>query len=129
MADEPAKRQDWAVPFLARLCVCAWVCAILYETFDFFKPIRMPCLLFGFWSSVLALVNGLFLLFIRRQGIFFVFVLISILPTIHFGFVARNIAVQRNIIDPTWFGGTVPIDSIEREVAPDQVDIPDKTKP
>ena len=121
MADEPAaKKPDWAIVFLGRLCVIGWVCAILYETFDFFKPIRQTCLLFGFWSSVLALLNGLALLFIRRQGIFFIFVLISILPTIHFGIVMRNIAVQKKLIDPVEFGGTTPIEAQDTKVKTEQ---------
>jgi hypothetical protein len=105
MDDQPAKKRDWAIVFLGRLCLIGWVCAILYEAFDFLKPMRQICLFFGPWACVIALLNGLALLLIRRQGIFLVFVLIAIPPTIHFGFILRNIAIEKKLIDPHEFGG------------------------
>ena len=101
MADEPEKKRDWAVPFLGRLCLIGWVCAILYETFDFLKPVRQLCLLFGPWACIIAIVNGLGLMLIRRQGIFLVFVLAALPPAIHFGIVIRNIAIEKHLIGPS----------------------------
>lgn len=106
MTDEPARKRDWAVVFLGRICLIAWVCAILYETLDFVKPVRQVCLFFGPWACVIALLNGLVLLISRRQGIFLVFMLIAIPPSIHFGYVLRNIAVEKNWIDSAEFGGS-----------------------
>ena len=105
MDDQPTKKRDWAIVFLGRICLIGWVCAILYEAFDFLKPMRQFCLVFGPWACVIALLNGLALLLIRRQGIFLVFVLIIIPPTIHFGIVLRNIAINKKLIDPHEFGG------------------------
>ena len=99
MADENAKKPDWAIAFLGRLCLIGWVCAILYESFDFFTPLRNACLLFGPWACVLALLNGISLLLMRRQGIFLFFVLLVIPPSIHFGFVLKNVAIEKK-----WFG-------------------------
>ncbi|WP_010588172.1 hypothetical protein [Schlesneria paludicola] len=95
MADEPDRRRDWAVTFLGRLCLIGWTCAILYEAFDFLKPVRQICLLFGPWACVIALVNAIGLLLIRRRGIFLLFLLLIIPPTVHFGMVLRNIADQK----------------------------------
>ena len=120
MTDEPVNKPDWSIAFLGRLCLIGWLCAVLYETFDFFKPIRQVFLLFGFWSCVIASLNALGLLVIRRQGIFLIFVLVAILPTIHFGFVMRNIAVQKKLIDPAEFGGSALVEPKEQETVPDQ---------
>lgn len=95
MADKPDRRRDWAVTFLGRLCLIGWTCAILYETFDFLKPVRQLCLLFGPWACIIALVNAVGLLLIRRRAIFVLFLLLIIPPTFHFGMVIRNIADQK----------------------------------
>src|SRR5437667_84144 len=98
MDDDSGKKRDWAVVFIGRLCLIAWVSAILYEAFDFLKPIRQLCLFFGPWACLIALMNSLAFLLMRRQGIFFVFALIVIPPSIHFGFVIKNIAVEKKWI-------------------------------
>ena len=98
MADEPDKKRDWAVTFLGRLCLIGWTCVILYEAFDFLKPVRQLCLLFGPWACLIALVNAIAFLLIRRQGIFLLFVLVIIPPTIHFGMIIRNIAVEKQLL-------------------------------
>jgi len=110
MDDEPAKKRDWAITFVGRLCLIAWVSAILYESFDFLKPVRQICLYFGPWACIIALLNSLALLLIRRQGIFLVFVLITVPPTIHFGVVLRNIAVEKK-----WFQTHEPDSATETE--------------
>lgn len=99
MGDEPAKKPDWAIAFLSRLCLIGWVCAILYEAFDFLKPVRQLCLLFGPWACVIAVVNGLILFLIRRRALILVLVLIAIPPTIFFGIVLKNIAIEKKWID------------------------------
>jgi hypothetical protein len=120
MSDEPAKKRDWAVPFLGRLCLIAWVCMILYEAFDFLKPIRQICLLFGPWACLIALFNALTLLFIRRQGIFFIFLLISIPPTIHFGLVLKNIAIEKKWLEPSAVRENVPEELKQEEMILEQ---------
>ncbi len=123
MADEPAKKRDWAVAFLGRICLIGWICAIFYEAFDFLKPVRQICLFFGPWACVIALLHSLALWTIRRQGIFLIFILIALPPTIHFGYVLRNIAVEKKWIDPTEFGGpavTAPKETEPKEEAPDR---------
>lgn len=105
MDEQPSGRRDWAITFVGRLCLIGWVSAILYEAFDFLTPLRQICLFFGPWACIIALLNAVGLLLIRRQGIFLVFALIILPPTIHFGFVLRNIAVEKKWIDPRDFGG------------------------
>ena len=99
MSDQPAKKSDWAVAFVGRLCLIGWICAILYESFDFFTPVRKVCLLFGPWALILALINSLAMLMIRRQSIFLVFIVLSIPPSIHFGLVLRNIAIEKKLFE------------------------------
>jgi hypothetical protein len=99
MSDQPAKKSDWAVAFVGRLCLIGWICAILYESFDFFTPIRKVCLLFGPWALILALINSLAMLMIRRQSIFLVFIVLSIPPSIHFGLVLRNIVIEKKLFE------------------------------
>ena len=99
MADESPKKPDWAIVFLSRLCVIGWVCAIFYETLlydpmEFFKPFRQMFLLFGVWACAIALIHAVALVLIRRQGIFVFFLLITIPPSIHFGYIVRNIAIE-----------------------------------
>lgn len=96
--DDSAPKRDWAIVFISRLCLIAWVSAILYEAFDFLPPVRQVCLFFGPWACVIALLNSLVFLLMRRQGLFFVFALIVIPPTIHFGNVLKNIAIQKKWI-------------------------------
>lgn len=98
MDDQPAQKRDWAIIFVSRLCLIGWVCAILYEAFDFLPLVRQVCLFFGPWACVIALLNSVVFLLARRQGIFFVFALIAIPPTIHFGYVLKNIAVEKKWI-------------------------------
>jgi hypothetical protein len=97
MDDDSAKKKDWAIIFLFRLCLIGWAGAILYETFAFAPIIRQLCLLFGPWACVIALVHSVSLLLIRRQGIFFIFALVIIPPTYHFGLVLRNIVEQKKL--------------------------------
>lgn len=115
MDEQPAGKRDWAITFVGRLCLIGWVAAILYEAFDFLTPMRQVCLFFGPWACIIALLNAVGLLLIRRQGIFLVFALIILPPTIHFGFVLRNIAVEKKWIDPREFGGRAKPDKSETE--------------
>ena len=110
MDDQPARKRDWAITFIGRLCLIGWVCAILYEAFDFLKPVRQVCLFFGPWACVIAILNSLAMLSIRRQGIFLVFFLMTIPPTVHFGLVLRNIAIEKKWIDSRDFGGPAEVD-------------------
>jgi|GEM_PF-3476590 hypothetical protein len=119
MSDEAVKKSDWAVPFIARLSVIGWVCSIFYETLNFLAPIRPVFLLVGFWASVMAFLYAIGLLFIRRNGIFFIFLLVALPPTIHFGLVVKNIAVQKEWIDPSIFGGTTKTELNPPEASPD----------
>ena len=100
MSEERVAKRDWAVAFLGRLSLIAWICAILYETFDFLPIVRRACLLFGPWACVIALLNAVAFLFIRRQGVFVFFILVTLPPTIHFALVLKNIAIERQLIDP-----------------------------
>lgn len=104
MSRERAVKRDWAVAFLGRLCLIAWVCAMLYEAFDFLPFVRRVCLLFGPWACVIALLNAFALLLIRRQGVFLVFLLLTAPPAIHFGLVLNNIAKDRGYFEP-WHAG------------------------
>ena len=99
MDDQPDKKPDWAIPFLSRLCLIGWVCAILYEAFDFLKPVRQLCLVFGPWACAIAVLNGLFLFLIRRRALILVLVLIAVPPTLFFGMVLKNIAIEKKWID------------------------------
>jgi hypothetical protein len=99
MSDQPAKKSVWGVAFVGRLCLIGWICAILYESFVFFTPVRKICLLFGPWALILALINSLAMLMIRRQSIFLVFIVLSIPPSIHFGLVLRNIAIEKKLFE------------------------------
>lgn len=98
MDDEPAKKRDWAILFLIRLCAIGWICVILYETVDRVPLVRQICIFLGPWACVIALLHALGLLLMRQQGIFFIFLLIIIPPTIDFGLILKNIAIQKN-----WF--------------------------
>jgi hypothetical protein len=98
MGEVPPKKPDWAIPFLTRLCLIGWVCAILYEAFDFLRPVRQLCLLFGPWACIIALLNAVTLLLIRRRGIFLFFILVALPPAVHFGFILRNIAIEKKLI-------------------------------
>lgn len=98
MDDEPDKKRDWAIVFLIRLCAIAWISMILFETVDRVPLVRQICIFLGPWACVIALLHALGLLLIRRQGIFFIFFLIVIPPSIDFGIVLTNIANQKN-----WF--------------------------
>ena len=100
MSDEAARKSDWAIVLVGRLCLIGWVSAILYECFDFLKPIRQIFLTVGPWICLLALLHALAFLLIRRQGIFLVFLLISIPPSIHFGIVLKNIASEKKNVEP-----------------------------
>lgn len=99
MSEERRVKRDWAIAFLGRLCLIAWVCAILYEAFDFLPIVRRTCLLFGPWACVIALMNAVALLFIRRQAVFLFFILITLPPSIHFGLVLKNIAIERQLFE------------------------------
>ncbi len=100
MSDESASKSDWAIVLTGRLCLMGWVCAILYECFDFFRPVRQLFFTVGPWICLIALLHAIVFLLVRRQGIFLVFVLIAVPPTIHFGIVLRNIAIENKLIDP-----------------------------
>lgn len=104
MADESASKPDWAITFLGRLCLIGWTCAILFETFYFLRPVRQICLLVGPWACIIALLNALWFLYARKQGIFLIFVLVAALPAIHFGLILKNIAVENKWVDPAALG-------------------------
>ena len=99
MVDEPAKKNDWVISFLGRLCLIGWVCAILYEAFDFLKPVRQLCLLFGPWACAITIVNGLFLFVSRRKPLILILVLLAIPPGCLFGIVLKNIAIEKKWIE------------------------------
>ena len=124
MGEASTKKSDWAIPFLGRLCLIAWVCAILYEAFDFVKPVRQVCLLFGPWACVLALLNALGFLYLRRQGIFLIFLLISIPPTVHFGLILKNIVIEKKWIAPADPVHLTAPESIPTETLPEQTAAP-----
>jgi hypothetical protein len=100
MDDEPAKKRDWAITFLIRLCAIGWICVILYETVDRVPLIRQICIFLGPWACVIALLHSLGLLLIRQQGIFFIFFLIIVPPTVDFGLILTNIASQKHWFAP-----------------------------
>jgi len=100
MSDDAPKRTDWAITFIGRLCLIGWICAIFYEAFDFFSPVRQFSLLFGPWACIIALINAFVLLMLRRQGIFLLFFLLTLPPTVHFGIVLKNIVVARKWFSP-----------------------------
>jgi hypothetical protein len=110
MDDDSSRKRDWAIIFVSRLCLISWVSAILYETFDFLPPVRQMCLFFGPWACVIALLNSLVFLLIRRQGVFFVFALITIPPSIEFGYVLKNIVVEKR-----WFATDKSVKSTETD--------------
>lgn len=129
MADDSAGKPDWAIAFLGRLCLIGWLCAILFETFTYIQPLRQVFLLFGFWACVIALVHSLILLLIRRQGIFLIFVLISLPPTIHFALVIRNIVIQKEQSDPVESDSSQRIETDERATAPESAVSPETPAP
>lgn len=108
MSDDASAKRDWAIVLVGRLCLMGWVCAILYECFDFLKPVRQIFLTVGPWICLVALLHALAFFLIRRQGIFLVFILIAVPPTIHFGIVLRNIAVEEKWIAPAESRGAAP---------------------
>lgn len=99
MDDEGPKKRDWAVVFLFRLCLIGWMCSILYETLHRVPTLRPACLFVGAWACVIAVLNGIAFLLMRRQGIFLIFVLIMIPPTIHFGLIWRNVAIDKKWLE------------------------------
>lgn len=100
MSDDSTNKSTWAITLVGRLCLIGWICAILYESFDFLPRVRQAFLTVGPWICLLALLHALAFLLIRRQGIFLVFVLIAIPPTIHFGMILRNIADESKTLIP-----------------------------
>ncbi len=101
MSDKPEKSNAWAIALVGRLCLIGWISVILYECFDFVPWARQIFLAVGPWICLLAFLHALVYFFLRRQGIFLVFMLITLPPTIYFGIVLRNIAVveQRNSVE------------------------------
>lgn len=117
MSDVTDRKPDWSIGFVGKLCLIGWICAVMYEAFDSIKPIRQAFLLFGFWACVIALLNSLVLLFIRRQGIFLIFVLVTSLPTIHLGLVVKNIVVQKMAVASEASKSDVPVEANDSQDA------------
>ena len=118
MSDERAKKSDWAATFLGRLILIAWVSAILYEAFDFFPLMRRVCLFFGPWACILALLHGVSLLVIRKQGLFLVLLLLTLPPTFLYGMILKNIAAERQWIETSTGAPENPAETTLPETAP-----------
>ena len=101
MSDEKkGKSPAWAITLVGRLCLIGWISVILYECFDFLPGIRQLFLAVGPWICLLAFLHATVFLFLHRQGIFLVFMLIAFPPTVYFGVVLRNIAVDQKVSVP-----------------------------
>lgn len=101
MSDPKEKSQAWGTTLVGRLCLFGWISVILYECFDFVPSVRQVFLAVGPWICLLAFLHALVFLCLHRQGIFIVLMLVSLPPTIYFGIVLRNIAVEQQISSMT----------------------------
>lgn len=87
----PAPRKPWAASFAARLCLIAWVMAILTELLPPSK-FESFCILLGCQAAAMGLLTCLIVGLRFRSGVFLLLLLATVAPAAYFAIVVKQIA-------------------------------------